>query len=138
MKVGIVGLGHVGLVSAACFAHVGHEVIGADVQTERIEGLQSGVMPFFEPGLAEMVAEGRQSGRLTFTNEASSVVEGSDLVFVCVGTPSRPDGSADLVQIEQLTCEIAPLLRDHQVLVEKSTVPVKTRSEEHTSELQSR
>jgi UDPglucose 6-dehydrogenase len=126
MKVGIVGLGHVGLVSAACFAHVGHQVIGADSQVERVEGLQKGIMPFFEPGLAELVREGTHSGRLTFADESSAALEGTDLVFICVGTPSKPDGSADLVQIEQLTSEIAGLLRDDQVLVEKSTVPVKT------------
>ncbi|MDP9235691.1 MAG: UDP-glucose/GDP-mannose dehydrogenase family protein [Actinomycetota bacterium] len=126
MKVGIVGLGHVGLVSAACFAHVGHQVIGADSQAERVEGLQKGIMPFFEPGLSELVREGTESGRLTFVQESSAVLEGTDLVFICVGTPSKPDGSADLVQIEQLTSEIASRLRDDQVLVEKSTVPVKT------------
>jgi UDPglucose 6-dehydrogenase len=126
MKVGIVGLGHVGLVSAACFAHVGHQVIGADSQAERVEGLQKGIMPFFEPGLEELVREGIESGRLTFAHESSAVVDGTDLVFICVGTPSKPDGSADLVQVEQLTSEIAGLLRDDQVLVEKSTVPVKT------------
>jgi UDPglucose 6-dehydrogenase len=126
MKVGIVGLGHVGLVSAACFAHVGHQVVGADSQAERVEGLQKGIMPFFEPGLAEMVNEGAVSGRLTFANDSAAALDGTDLVFICVGTPSRPDGSADLVQIERLTSEIASLLRDDQVLVEKSTVPVKT------------
>jgi UDPglucose 6-dehydrogenase len=126
MKVGIVGLGHVGLVSAACFAHVGHQVVGADSQAERVEGLQRGIMPFFEPGLAELVNEGVVSGRLVFANESAAALEGTDLVFICVGTPSKPDGSADLVQIERLTSEIAGLLRDDQVLVEKSTVPVKT------------
>jgi UDPglucose 6-dehydrogenase len=126
MKVGIVGLGHVGLVSAACFAHVGHHVVGVDAQAERMEGLQKGIMPFFEPGLAELVKEGTDSGRLTFAQEATAAVEGTDLVFICVGTPSKPDGSADLVQIERLTSQIAGLLRDDQVLVEKSTVPVKT------------
>jgi UDPglucose 6-dehydrogenase len=126
MKVGIVGLGHVGLVSAACFAHVGHQVVGADSQAERVEGLQKGVMPFFEPGLAELVNEGVVSGRLVFAQDSAAALDGTDLVFICVGTPSRPDGSADLVQIEHLTSEIAGLLRDDQVLVEKSTVPVKT------------
>jgi UDPglucose 6-dehydrogenase len=126
MKVGIVGLGHVGLVSAACFAHVGHNVVGADAQAERIEGLQKGIMPFFEPGLGELVNEGTDSGRLTFAYEATEALEDTDLVFICVGTPSKPDGSADLVQIERLTSQIAGLLRDDQVLVEKSTVPVKT------------
>jgi UDPglucose 6-dehydrogenase len=126
MKVGIVGLGHVGLVSAACFAHVGHQVVGVDSQAERIEDLHKGIMPFFEPGLAEMVAAGAASGRLSFAYDAAAALNGTALVFICVGTPSKPNGAADLVQIERLTSDIADLVRDEQVLVEKSTVPVKT------------
>ncbi|MDP9227420.1 MAG: UDP-glucose/GDP-mannose dehydrogenase family protein [Actinomycetota bacterium] len=126
MKVGIVGLGHVGLVSAACFAHMGHRVVGVDSQSETIEGLQKGIMPFFEPGLGEMAAAGVTSGRLSFARDAAAAVDGTDLVFICVGTPSKPSGAADLVQIERLTSDIAQLIRDDQVLVEKSTVPVKT------------
>lgn len=126
MKVGVVGLGHVGLVSAACFAHVGHEVFGVDVQAERVEGLQRGSLPFFEPGLDELVAEGVAAGRLTFHNELETPVREAQVVFICVGTPSKATGEADLSQVEGLAWDIAHHLTSYRVLVEKSTVPVKT------------
>jgi UDPglucose 6-dehydrogenase len=126
MKVGVVGLGHVGLVTAACFAHVGHEVIGVDVQAERVEGLRRGNTPFYEPGLPELIRDGLDAGRLTFDQAIEAVVGGPDIVFICVGTPSRPSGEADLTQVERLALELAQHLDSYLVLVEKSTVPVKT------------
>lgn len=129
MKIGVVGLGHVGLVTAACFAHVGHDVIGADVDGEKIEKLRLGSTPFFEPGLEELVSEGSSSGALRFTTSIEETVKAADVLFICVGTPSKASGEADLLQVERLAADIGRCLSTHseyKVLVEKSTVPVKT------------
>jgi UDPglucose 6-dehydrogenase len=126
MKLGVVGIGHVGLVTAACFAHVGHDVVGVDSDSEKIEKLWSGSMPFFEPGLAELVEEGTSAGRLVFDKELSSAVEEPEVIFICVGTPSKPSGEADLAQVEKLCVELSTHMSEYRVLVEKSTVPIKT------------
>jgi len=127
MKIGIIGTGHVGLVSAACFAHVGHDVVAVDSMTEKIEGLQRGIMPFFEPNLDELVAEGTSAGRLRFSADFGDAVAHADVVFICVGTPSKANGEADLSQVEGVAHEIAQHLDGrYRVLVEKSTVPVTT------------
>lgn len=126
MKIGIVGLGHVGLTSAACFADVGHEVVGVDSDTEKVKDLEAGHLPFFEPGLDEMVTETTRAGRLRFDTDLRSAVREPEVVFICVGTPSGPGGAADLVQIERLANDLAAHLHSYRVLVEKSTVPVRT------------
>jgi UDPglucose 6-dehydrogenase len=126
MKVGVVGLGHVGLVSAACFAHIGHEVSGVDADAERVEGLRRGRMPFFEPGLADLVERELDSGRLKVSSSLGSAVRGSTVLFICVGTPSKADGEADLIEIELLATGIARHADGYRLLVEKSTVPVTT------------
>lgn len=126
MKIGIVGLGHVGLTSAACFADVGHEVIGVDSDRERVKDLDAGRLPFFEPGLDEMVGETSRAGRLRFDTDLRSAVRESEIVFICVGTPPGRGGAADLVQVERLANDLAAHLDSYRVLVEKSTVPVRT------------
>ncbi|HVL63632.1 MAG TPA: UDP-glucose/GDP-mannose dehydrogenase family protein [Actinomycetota bacterium] len=128
MKLGVVGLGHVGLVSAACFAHVGHDVVGVDARPERIDDLESGKMPFYEPGLEKVVAEATSAGRLIFDRDLANAVRDADAVFICVGTPSLSSGEADLSQVEGLAVQLARHLGDghYRVLVEKSTVPVRT------------
>ncbi len=127
MKIGIVGAGHVGLVSAACFARVGHEVVAVDAVTEKIEKLRRGVLPFFEPNLDELVDEGLSSGRLRFSEDIRDAVDGADAVFICVGTPAKANGEADLSQVEGVAHQLAQHLDGHYtVLVEKSTVPVTT------------
>ncbi|HVM35645.1 MAG TPA: UDP-glucose/GDP-mannose dehydrogenase family protein [Actinomycetota bacterium] len=127
MKVGIVGSGHVGLVSAACFAHIGHDVVAVDALPEKIDGLRRGIMPFFEPGLAELVETGKASGRLRFCHGIEDAISDADAVFICVGTPAKPSGEADLSQVEGVAHELAMHLNGHYVaLVEKSTVPVTT------------
>ena len=126
MNVGVIGLGHVGLVSAACFAKIGHHVIGVDSQKERVDAIRAGKMPFFEPGLEELVQQGLEQGRLDLRHDLADVVEGAEVIFICVGTPSKPSGEADLVQVEGLTREIARHVKDCRVLAEKSTVPVRT------------
>ena len=126
MKVGVVGLGHVGLVSAACLAHVGHEVVGVDSQKERVERLSVGDLPFFEPGLDELVTEGRQAGRLLFDTDPRAAVAEPEVVLICVGTPAKPTGEADLSQVEMLATQLSSHLSSYRVLAEKSTVPVRT------------
>ena len=123
-SIAIVGTGYVGLTSGACFAHLGHRVICADIDPARIATLEAGNVPFFEPGLAELVTEGIRSGRLSFVLGGARAAEQADLVYLCVPTPQRDDGSADLSYIEQAAAELAPSLRPGAVVVNKSTVPV--------------
>jgi UDPglucose 6-dehydrogenase len=120
----IVGAGYVGLTTAACFAHLGHEVVCADVDERKIELLRQGVIPIHEEGLEALVKEGLASGRLSFVLGAEHAVEGREFVYLCVPTPQGPDGSADLSYIEQAARTIAPRLARGAVVVNKSTVPV--------------
>ena len=127
MKICIIGTGHVGLVSAACFASIGHDVVAVDSVTEKIENLRRGVMPFFEPDLEALVAEGVASERLRFSESIADAVPGADAIFICVGTPQKANGEADLSQVEGVAHELARHLAGrYTVLVEKSTVPVTT------------
>ena len=126
MRVGVLGLGHVGLPTAAALAKMGHEVTAGDRDTSRVEQLTQGTMPFYEPGLSELVAEGVEAGRLRFTAEAKDVVGTSAVVFICVGTPPRASGEADLRAVEQAAEVIAAHATGPVVVVEKSTVPAGT------------
>jgi UDPglucose 6-dehydrogenase len=130
MRVAMIGTGYVGLVSGACFSEFGVEVICVDKDESKIEKLQSGEMPIYEPGLEEMVAGNVESGRLSFTTDLPAAVKGSDAVFIAVGTPSRRgDGHADLSFVYAATEEIANALNGYTVIVTKSTVPVGTGRE---------
>jgi UDPglucose 6-dehydrogenase len=122
-SIGVFGAGWVGLVSGACFAELGHRVVVRDVVRERIENLQAGELPFFEPGLEELVARNRE--RLTFTLDAGEAAHGADLLFVCVGTPRTYSGDADLSSVWSVLDEL-PRLERRAILVMKSTVPVGT------------
>ncbi|HEY8453899.1 MAG: UDP-glucose/GDP-mannose dehydrogenase family protein [Micromonosporaceae bacterium] len=126
MKVGVIGVGHVGLVTAACFADLGHEVVGMDDDQQKIATLNRGGMPFYEEGLAELVASGMASGRLRLTTDAAAAVRDADVVFICVGTPSRPDGSPDLSYVQAAAASVATHATRPLVVAEKSTVPVRT------------
>lgn len=126
MRVSIIGAGHVGLVTGACFAQRGHEVLCADVDAGRVEALRAGRLPFFEPGLAPLVEAGRTSGRLRFCSRSSEAVEFGTIIFICVPTPADLDGRADLSSVEAVTREIAASIRSYRLIVEKSTVPVNT------------
>ena len=129
MRVCMIGAGYVGLVSGACFAEFGHHVTCIDKDARRIAALNSGEIPIFEPGLAELVDSNARQGRLDFAAETASVAE-ADAVFIAVGTPSRRgDGYADLSFVYQAVREIAPLLPPNAVVVTKSTVPVGTGDE---------
>ncbi len=120
------GTGHVGLVTAAAFASLGHEVVGTDVDGERIELLRQGTPHFHEPGLREAMAREMASGRLSFDSDPASALAEAEIVLICVGTPARDDGGANLMALEQVGGTIARNAPDGAVVVEKSTVPVGT------------
>jgi UDPglucose 6-dehydrogenase len=124
VRVGVVGAGYVGLTTAACFAHLGHDVVCADIDGERVDRLQKGEVPILEAGLPELLAEGLASRRLRFVVGAVNAARGADAVFLCVQTPQGSDGSADLSYVEEAAREMAPVLAPNTVVVNKSTVPV--------------
>ena len=126
MRISIFGSGYVGLVQAAVFADVGHRVICMDIDAERVERLQRGEVPFYEPGLSEMVTQGVKEELLTFTSDTKMAVQNSDFLFICVGTPAGDDGSADLRYVMSVADGIAEHMNGRKIVVNKSTVPVGT------------
>ena len=126
MDISIIGSGYVGLVTGACFADVGHNVICVDNDLRKVEALQAGKIPIYEPGLEEVVHRNVSAHRLRFTNSIREGVENSQIVFIAVPTPQQPDGSVDLSFIEKVARDIAEVLTGYRVIVDKSTVPVKT------------
>lgn len=126
MKLAVIGSGYVGLVTGACFAQLGHEVVCVDNDPEKIRLLKDGKVHFYEPGLHEMVTQAASAGRLSFTADILDVVNRCEVLFICVNTPSLPDGGADLNAVEKVTTVVAKHLRKYCLLVSKSTVPVKT------------
>jgi len=126
MKLSIVGSGYVGLVTGACFAEVGHSVICVDNDQSKVKQLQAGQIPIYEPGLEELIKKNVAAGRLTFTASIAEGVQNSEVVFIAVPTPPREDGSVDLSFIEKVAREVAAVLTEYRVIVDKSTVPVKT------------
>jgi UDPglucose 6-dehydrogenase len=126
MKLTIIGSGYVGLTTGACFAEVGHEVMCVDNDAKKIETLLRGEIPIYEPGLADLVTQNVAAGRLSFTTSTEKGVDHGDVVFIAVPTPPNPDGSVDLKFIEKVAREIAPCIKGYKVVVDKSTVPVKT------------
>jgi UDPglucose 6-dehydrogenase len=130
MRIAIIGTGYVGLVSGACFSDFGHEVICVDKDAGKIEALERGVMPIFEPGLDTLVARNVAGRRLSFTIDLAGAVDGAEAIFIAVGTPSRRgDGHADLSYVHDAAREIAGALTGPAVIVTKSTVPVGTGDE---------
>lgn len=126
MKIAIVGTGYVGLVTGTCFAEMGTEVYCVDVNQEKIENLEKGIIPIFEPGLDEMVERNHKAGRLHFTPDLTSILNDVDIVFSAVGTPPDEDGSADLKYVLEVARTIGQNLTKYMVVVTKSTVPVGT------------
>lgn len=126
MKLTIIGTGYVGLVTGACFAEVGHHVICVDNNPEKIKILEAGGIPIYEPGLEELVKKNAASGRLRFTTCTREGVENSDIIFIAVPTPPHKDGSVDLSFIEGVARDIAAAMTHYKIVVDKSTVPVKT------------
>lgn len=128
MKIVVIGSGYVGLVSGTCFADFGHFVTCVDKDKKKIENLEKGIIPIYEPGLDDMVKENVKAGRLTFTTKLGDAMKDADAIFIAVGTPTsrRGDGYADLTYVYEVAKELAPHLKKYAVVVDKSTVPVGT------------
>jgi len=126
MKLAIIGTGYVGLVTGTCFAEVGHDVICVDNDAAKVKMLQAGGIPIYEPKLQELVQKNVAEGRLSFTSSTAEGVEKSDVIFIAVPTPPQPDGSVDLSFIERVARDIAGAMTGYKIVVDKSTVPVKT------------
>ena len=126
MHISVIGTGYVGLVTGACFAEFGVDVICADVDEGKISRLQKGIVPIYEPGLEHLVSKNSQAGRLDFTTDIRKAVEDALVIFLAVGTPPLPDGSPDLSFVEAAACSIADHMNGYKVVVTKSTVPIGT------------
>lgn len=128
MRIAVVGTGYVGLVSGACFAEFGTEVVCVDTDADKIARLKDGDIPIYEPGLEELVAKQVEAGRLSFTTELAEAMDGAKAVFIAVGTPTsrRGDGSADMTYVYNAARDIARNIKNYVVIVDKSTVPVGT------------
>ena len=126
MQLSIIGTGYVGLVTGTCFAEVGHQVICVDNDANKVKMLQAGGIPIYEPGLEDLVQKNVAAGRLKFTSSTAEGVQNSDVVFIAVPTPPQVDGSVDLSYIERVARDIAAALTSYKIIVDKSTVPVKT------------
>lgn len=124
MKIIVVGTGYVGLVTGACLSDVGVEVVCVDIDKEKIDGLNQGILPIYEPGLEEIVHRNAQKGRLSFTTTIADEIKEADAIFIAVGTPEGEDGSADLKYVIAVAEEIGTHLQDYAVIITKSTVPV--------------
>lgn len=137
MRIAMIGTGYVGLVSGVCFSDFGHDVICVDKAEKKIEMLQAGQVPIYEPGLDVLMAKNVAAGRLSFTTDLAAAVDGADAVFIAVGTPTRRgDGHADLTYVMAAAQEIAQAVTDYTVIVTKSTVPVGTNRKVHEAVLE--
>ncbi|MEO8355602.1 MAG: UDP-glucose/GDP-mannose dehydrogenase family protein [Chloroflexota bacterium] len=122
----VVGVGYVGLVTAACFADLGNCVVALDVDEQRVENLKKGIMPIYEPGLEELVKRNTKAGRLSFTTDYAAALKGAEFAFIAVGTPSGVDGNADLQYVDSAARSIAKNMASPLVIINKSTVPIGT------------
>jgi UDPglucose 6-dehydrogenase len=129
LKVSVVGTGYVGMVTGACLAEIGHEVVCTDNDTSKIRTLEAGGLPIYEPGLDGVVARARKEGRLSFRANPADAVAAGDAIFICVGTPPLPNGDADLSAIDHVARVIATEAKSPKLVVEKSTVPARTGQE---------
>ncbi len=126
MNISVFGVGYVGIVAAACLADGGNRVICLDKDTDKIKRLNNGILPIYEPGLAEIVKENEKQGRLIFTTDTAKAVNESKILILAVGTPSAADGSADISAILEAAGQIAELMKEYKIIITKSTVPVGT------------
>src|SRR5689334_23631480 len=133
MKLAVVGTGYVGLVAGACFAESGNTVVCVDKDQQKIDTLNAGQMPIYEPGLEELVRRNRTEGRLTFTTDLATAVREGQIVFIAVGTPQGEDGSADLQHVLGVARDIGRAITKYTVIVDKSTVPVGTSKRVHAT-----
>jgi UDPglucose 6-dehydrogenase len=125
-RICVIGVGYVGLVTSACFADLGNEIVALDIDEKRIEGLKNNIMPIYEPGLDELVKRNVRTGRLSFTTSYKEAVDGADFAFIAVGTPSAVNGEADLQYVASAARSIAENMTAPMIVVNKSTVPVGT------------
>ena len=126
MKIGVIGTGYVGLVAGACFAESGNDVICADIDQKKIDLLNAGGVPIYEPGLEPLIENNLEAGRLTFTTDVADAVRRSDIIFIAVGTPPGDDGSADLKYVLAVARTIGQTMQSEKIVITKSTVPVGT------------
>ncbi|MGB3724205.1 MAG: UDP-glucose/GDP-mannose dehydrogenase family protein [Glaciecola sp.] len=126
MKVTVFGIGYVGLVQAAVLAEVGHDVVCVDVDQNKVDNLEKGIIPIFEPGLTPLVTSNFEAGRVKFTTDAAAGIAHGEVVFIAVGTPPDEDGSADLKYVLAVATSIAEHMQSHKIIINKSTVPVGT------------
>ncbi|HRG92936.1 MAG TPA: 2-dehydropantoate 2-reductase N-terminal domain-containing protein, partial [Chitinophagaceae bacterium] len=124
MKITIVGSGYVGLVTGACFSEVGIDVVCVDINQQKIENLNKGIIPIYEPGLEEMILRNMKKGRLQFTTNIAEAMTDSEVLFIAVGTPPDEDGSADLKYVLAVAADCGKYMNDYMLVVTKSTVPV--------------
>ena len=128
-RICVMGTGYVGLVSGACLADFGNAVVAVDIDETRVELLRSGEVPIYEPGLEELVDRNRESGRLSFSSDVAFAIQSSEIVFICVGTPSLPSGEVDMSFVHNAARTIGQYMEDFKIVVNKSTVPVGTGDE---------
>lgn len=126
MNIAVIGTGYVGLVSGVCFSEIGNQVICVDNNEAKVEMLNEGNVPIYEPGLKELMASNMQAGKLSFTSNIAEAISQSDIIFIAVGTPSLPSGEANLSYVEQVAIEIGSHIESYKIIVTKSTVPVGT------------
>ena len=126
MHLSVIGCGYVGLVTAACLAEAGHEVICTDIDTHRIASLNAGNVPIYERNLDTILASARKAGRISYTPDAAEAIRAADVIFICVGTPPKESGEADLSAIDHVARQIAQEAQSSKLVIEKSTVPART------------
>jgi len=126
MRIAVMGSGYVGLVTGTCFAHLGNDVICVDNNEKKVQSLKKGKVPFYEPGLEEMVRTNLKEKRLRFTSRIRDAVKVSDIIFISVNTPQKENGEANLAFVEAVSREIAKSMNGYKLIIEKSTVPVET------------
>jgi UDPglucose 6-dehydrogenase len=124
LKISVIGTGYVGLVTGVCLAEIGNEVICIDKVKEKIDILKNGGCPIYEPGLEKFISSNIENGRLKFSTSIEEGVKNSDIVFISVGTPSLPNGQADLNFVEQVAIDIGKAINNYKIIVNKSTVPI--------------
>lgn len=128
MNIACIGTGFVGVVTSAVFAKLGNHVVGLDIDEKKVESLRQGIVPFFEPGLQELLVETQKTGNLTFTTDYAAAISTADIVMIMVGTPSAPDGQADLKFVFAVADSAAPHLKEGAIVIVKSTVPPGTNA----------
>ena len=126
MKLCMIGTGYVGLVSGACFSDLGNSVICLDIDKNKINQLKQGIIPIYEPGLEEIVKKNIKNKRLSFSIDFDKSIKNSDIIFICVGTPKKNNGNADLTQVYNVAKKLRKLINKYKIIVTKSTVPVTT------------